>query len=252
MPLGTGWTDPTFLFVVQTFLLVAVYLTYTESLDKALDFLLSPGALLCYFVTFFASRWTSGDAKLEPWEERSAVWYLLNGTVFHFFMDGLAGGFRLGGPLGDMYKLLDKRVAEHRADTLVVLYLEIFIWFPLCLLTARAIRQGLPSRRGLEILICTCHLVGLIMFVGPEIIAGCTSVPAIDPAGGKTGPCWANLSYPPSLNHLLYFWFGFVVANIPWVIVPTRLLFIALSTVEEQVKPRPISVGKPQGQEKQD
>lgn len=252
MPLGTGWTDPTFLFAVQTFLLVAVYLTYTESLEKAGDFLFSPGALMCYVVTYLAFRWTSGDAKLEPWEERSAVWYLLNGTVFHFFMDGLAGGFRLGGPLGDMYKLLDKRVAEHRADTLVVLYLEIFIYFPICLLTARAIRQGLPSRRGLEILICTCHLLGLIFFVGPEIIAGCTSVPAIDPAGGTTGPCWANLSYPPSLNHLLYFWFGFVVANIPWVIVPTRLLFIALSTVEEQTKPRPKSIGKPQGQEKQD
>eukprot|EP00756_Hemistasia_phaeocysticola_P000573 Hpha_TRINITY_DN10413_c0_g1::TRINITY_DN10413_c0_g1_i1::g.193457::m.193457/K01824/EBP; cholestenol Delta-isomerase len=244
---GTGWTDPTYLFVVQTFVLVAVYQVYMVDLDGALDFLLSPGALVCYFVTWFSNWWTKGDAELQPWEERSATWYILNGTVFHLFMDGLAGGFGLGGPLGQMYKLLDKRVADKNVDTLVVLYVEIFIFFPLCILTARAIRQGLPSRRGLEIVTCTCHLLGLVFFVGPELLGGCLNVPTFEPAGGKAGPCGAGLLWPPTVNQLLFFWFGFVFANIPWIIVPSRLLSIALSAVagtEAEAAPRPSSVGR--------
>eukprot|EP01065_Artemidia_motanka_P004029 TRINITY_DN11950_c0_g1_i1.p1 TRINITY_DN11950_c0_g1~~TRINITY_DN11950_c0_g1_i1.p1 ORF type:complete len:243 (+),score=77.18 TRINITY_DN11950_c0_g1_i1:72-800(+) len=231
----TGPLDPTLLFVVMTFCIVAAK---TGDVSQAIAFLTCP-AVIAMYCLIAAAVWWAGNGpqpRLQPWEKRAAMWYLLNGCVFHFFMDGLSGGWGLGGPLGEQYKQLDRRVFEKHPDAWAVLNLELFVMTPLCVLTYRAVRQNLPSRIPLEIMMCTIHICGTVMFILPELLSGCVHVPTDEPAGGEAGPCWVGLLWPPSENQLVMFWFGFVFANIPWCVVPLRLLLTAISAGTNEAK----------------
>ena len=37
-------------------------------------------------------------------------------------------------------------------------------------------------------------------------------------------------------NQLIYFWFGFVFANIPWLTLPLRLLLLAMQAATEEAE----------------
>eukprot|EP01062_Namystynia_karyoxenos_P003851 TRINITY_DN11364_c0_g1_i1.p2 TRINITY_DN11364_c0_g1~~TRINITY_DN11364_c0_g1_i1.p2 ORF type:complete len:294 (+),score=92.43 TRINITY_DN11364_c0_g1_i1:91-882(+) len=226
------WQDPTLVFVLQTFAVVAVA---SGGPAQALAFFTDKATFACFALWYAAWYWGAKcgpQAALEPWELRAANWYLLNGVVFHFFMDGLCGGYGFGGPLGELYKQLDRRVVDKDPGAWTVFNVELFIMTPLCVLTHRAIRQGLPGRHALEVCICTLHIFGTIQFVFSEIVAGCVNVPTAEPAGGANGPCGVGILWPPTMNQLVMFWFGFVFANIPWAIVPARLLYFAYKGAE--------------------
>ena len=47
--------------------------------------------------------------KMTKEEEFSHVWFLVNGTLIHLFMDGLVGGMKWCEPLYNVYSTLDKR-----------------------------------------------------------------------------------------------------------------------------------------------
>ena len=69
-----------------------------------------------------------------------------------------------------------------------------------------------------------CHLFGLVVFAGAEILQGCVHIPAAEPVGGGAGVCGSGILWPPTENQLTYFWVGFVACNVPWVVVPLRLI----------------------------
>lgn len=230
----TGVLDPTLLFVVQT-LGVVVFKAYSEGgSPNVVKFFMDPGTVAFFALWAVSYCWGvfgGKQAKLQPWEQRAASWYLYNGVFFHFFCDGMAGGLGLCGILGELYKFLDKRVVTGDPGIQTVLCVELFIMLPLCLLTFRAIRQGLPSKHALQICTCTFHVFGTIQFVASEAIFDrCKNVPTLEPFGGAEAPHWCGkgMIWPPTENQLIYFWFGFVFANIPWIFLPARLLLLAV------------------------
>ena len=228
-------------------------------------FFLDPGMLLMYALLVAVPLWaatsTSDRASpaLAPWERKAANWMLLNGAVFHVFMDGLCGTFGFGGQLATDYHKLDSRFAHGDPYLKIVTGMELFLYTPLCFLAYRAIVHGfvvfikgtgdasvptpvclgsltivgnacalhssrLPTRPAYNILVSTCHLFGLVVFVGAELLQGCRHIPASEPVGGSAGVCFSNIKWPPTENQFTYFWFGFVLCNIPWVVVPLRLI----------------------------
>lgn len=215
--------DPTIAFSLLTLL---VPCQKAGSLEGIFSFLICPGMIILYVtligVTFWAGR--GKQVKLSPKDRRIANWYLCNGAVFHIFMDGLTGEYGLGGILTTNYRQLDARFLMEPTDPTIWICVncEIFIMAPLCFALYRAIHQGLPSRRPLELIVCTLHLFGLIFFCGCEILQGCVHIPSHDPVGGKNGPCLSNINWTE--NQFTFFWFGFVICNLVWLFTPLYLL----------------------------
>ncbi|CAK9058536.1 unnamed protein product [Durusdinium trenchii] len=216
---------------------------YAEAqLDGIIELFTDPGTLAFLALWAAAYSWGSFGGKqvsLEPWERRKASWYLLNGVFFHFFCDGMAGALGLAGILGRLYPLLDRRVHARDPGACSVLFVELFVMMPLCVLTFRAIRQGKASRHALEICLCSFHIFGTVVFVLSEaFMSGCRNVPTLEPLGGTEAPHWCGkgLIWPPTENQLIYFWFGFVFANIPWLTLPLRLLLLAMQAATEEAE----------------
>ena len=192
-----------------------------SDLCRALWFFADPGMIAMYALLIAVPMWAGkASARLAPWEQKAANWFLLNGAVFHFFMDGLCGTFGYGGQLAIDYHKLDSRFAHGDPYLKVVTGMELFLYTPLCFLAYRAIVRGLPSRGPLVIITSVCHLFGLFVFAGGELVQGCAHIPATDSVGP---PCFSNIKWPPTENQFTFFWFGFVLCNIPWVVVPIRL-----------------------------
>ena len=91
---------------------------------------------------------------------------------------------------------------------------------PACFFTYRAIKQGLPSRYPLELLVALLHSFGMVMFCAVEIYEGNLNVPAVDPIGNAQGR-FANLKFTE--NHVTYWWFAFLVSESIWGIIPFLL-----------------------------
>lgn len=92
------------------------------------------------------------------------LWYLVNGVVFHILFDGLSGSFLLVPLIVDQYQVLDNRFNTHHAVPYVVGIIEIVAMAPACFFAYRAIKQGLPSRYPLELLVALLHAFGMVMF----------------------------------------------------------------------------------------
>ncbi len=63
----------------------------------------------------------------------------------------------------------------------------------------------------LEIVVSVAQLFGAILFMGSEVWWGGIHIP-VD---------W-KLQF--TFNHLLYFWFGFLIANTIWLVIPTYII----------------------------
>eukprot|EP01127_Copromyxa_protea_P003579 TRINITY_DN1337_c0_g1_i1.p1 TRINITY_DN1337_c0_g1~~TRINITY_DN1337_c0_g1_i1.p1 ORF type:complete len:114 (-),score=14.02 TRINITY_DN1337_c0_g1_i1:37-378(-) len=104
---------------------------------------------------------------------------------------------------------------------------------PLCFFAYRAIRQGLPSRYPLELIVSLMHAFGMLMFCAVEIYEGNTNVPAVDPIGNAEGR-FANLGF--SENHITYWWFGFAFSETIWAVIPFLLSVRAFNKIVASFK----------------
>lgn len=226
--------DPTIAFSLITLLVPCIK---AGSFGGVCRFLTCPGMLILYVTLIAVHLWASKgkNVTLSPTDRRIANWYLCNGAVFHIFMDCLTGEYGLGGELTKNYLQLDARFSMEPTNPTVWLcvHAELIVMAPLCFFVYRAILQNLPSRRPLELIVCTLHLFGLAFFAGCEIYDGCIHIPAQDPVGGQQGPCLSNLNFTE--NQFTFFWFGFVICNLVWVFTPLYLMKSAFDHVVQRM-----------------
>ena len=85
----------------------------------------------------------------------------------------------------------------------VLTWIEALIDAPLCYLAFVAYLRGWAIRRPVEIVIATSHIIGTLMFMGPEIYKGLTHVPP--PPNNVGGPAgwfqflvseWTTMRHP--------------------------------------------------------
>eukprot|EP01059_Diplonema_ambulator_P023818 TRINITY_DN39429_c0_g1_i1.p1 TRINITY_DN39429_c0_g1~~TRINITY_DN39429_c0_g1_i1.p1 ORF type:complete len:249 (+),score=54.63 TRINITY_DN39429_c0_g1_i1:44-748(+) len=168
------------------------------------------GTFLGMVLVSLLVRWQGGK-PLAGCERRKARWFLWNGFVIHFLMDGMVGGFGQIPLLLAQYEVVDKRYNSVRETgtysiPVTIAFLEVFIWTPLCVATYYAIRRGLPSAAPLQLCTALLQLIGTIIFTLPEVLEGFPNI-VTDP----------HLEF--TLHHITYFWFGFGL-NFLWVVVP--------------------------------
>ena len=105
---------------------------------------------------------------------------------------------------------ITNRYADKQSDAVMVAYVEIFMQSPACLITYLCYCWNHPLKYPMEIITCTLHFVGTIMFAVPVILNGFKCVNAD----------W-NLEF--TFEHIVFFWFAYGI-NIMWIIVPLTLL----------------------------
>ena len=238
-------TDPSFIF----FIFCAVVPAIQEGNPLFfLKFCLSPLMAICYLLTYVVWKWAHhGDqVKLTKSQRRAAMWYLINGIVFHFLMDFAVGtlkwdhrdfGFgnwRGTDTLQKNYFLMDKRYGCVESYMKVSSekcpgeagYVAMLTWIELvdalfCFLVFRAYVQNLPSRAPLEIAVCSSHFIGTVMFVGAEWWDGMQNTPRYYPIGQKSGKYkFLDPKAEGFQDQVAYFYFAYLFCNPVWLIVP--------------------------------
>eukprot|EP01064_Diplonema_japonicum_P010741 TRINITY_DN17975_c0_g4_i1.p1 TRINITY_DN17975_c0_g4~~TRINITY_DN17975_c0_g4_i1.p1 ORF type:complete len:249 (+),score=50.92 TRINITY_DN17975_c0_g4_i1:44-748(+) len=207
-----GVLDPTAILCLMCVVIPAVKepdTTYEERLSFATDPLVVGTFLSMVLFSLFV-RW-QGCVELSAKDRRKARWYLWNGFVIHFLMDGCVGGLGQVPLLLKQYLAVDPRYASVATSgsysvPVVIALLEMSIWAPLCLLSYYSMRRGLTWSPAVQLLTSALHLVGTIAFVLPEVLEGFPNI-VTDP----------NLEF--TMHHITYFWFGFGL-NVLWIVVP--------------------------------
>eukprot|EP00054_Salpingoeca_dolichothecata_P019712 m.122891 g.122891 ORF g.122891 m.122891 type:complete len:245 (+) comp23363_c0_seq1:81-815(+) len=226
----SGFTDPMVLF---TCLCVAVPVLKADSTDEIIQFFREPAVIFTFGVLLATILISIRKAKpVQPWEIRSANWYLMNGTVIHILMDGLVGVFGKVPLIYRQYLVLDRRFQTHDAVPVIAGATELFVMGPLCLLAYYAIYNQQPWRYPLELVIAIFQLFGTIFFAGAEIYNGCVNVPADYPVGAGGAGCFGE----PKLEeyYFTFYYFGFWFCNTIWIIVPIRLAWAATCAISER------------------
>jgi hypothetical protein len=196
--------------------------------SRALGYFADPFLLGSLFLTGAAAWVTSRSPERKPLslrDHRAALWYLLNGTVIHILMDGLVGAFHVLPLMNENYEKLDLRFTRPWGDErgsciLSVSLMELFVKGPLCILLFHAYHTRKSYTDALELLVCALQLYGCIMFSGTELLHGMSNLP-VD---------W-NLEF--TKEHLLHFWFAFVVCEPIWIVVPIWLGWRAFQRATE-------------------
>jgi len=205
-----------------------------------IDSALSPGFVFTVIVTFLVYQIahdaeygkTSSLTMGEKWISR---WYLWNGAVFHMLMDGFSGSFSntfAGVPLiANQYEKLDRRFNTANPDHSTIWtvgVLELFVMTPLCFYCYIGMNKGWASRWPMELIVGVCHIFGMLVFCLTEIKDGQRNIPGTNPIGGDNGlfehAKWDN-------EHLTFYWFGFVVCNLVWFVVPYLRIAAAVERV---------------------
>lgn len=141
-----------------------------------------------------------------------ASWFLLNGAIIHIFMDGLIGVFKVCRPFQRHYAKLDKRYGEGDATVDVISLLELFLYGPASLVLYYAYYTRRTWRYPLEIAVSCFQMYGAILFVFTEVWYDFAHLPA-------------DRKFEFKFDHLLYFWFGFWVANSIWFVIPSWVIY---------------------------
>lgn len=127
-------------------------------------------------------------------------------------MDGLMGVFKLCPPFQRHYAALDVRYATSDATVDVVSLVELFLMGPGSLALYYAIHTKKDWRHPFTILVSAFQLFGGILFVFTEVWWGGIHIPV-------------DFNFEFTFHHILYFWFGFLAANMVWFIVPSYLIY---------------------------
>jgi len=180
--------------------------------------------ILTYLIYYIGEDEQHGRpvAKLSRSCRWTAMWYLLNGCFFHLLLDGFTGTFQMVPFILTQYNQLDRRFSPSNPTHTVpwtVGLIEMFVMAPLCFYCYIAIKKGWSSRWPVEIIVSVCHVFGMVIFCVTEIKDGQTNIPAGKPIGDRVGGLFAHRDFSDN-DQLTFYWFGFVVCNIVWAVVP--------------------------------
>lgn len=175
-----------------------------------------------------------------------ARWYLQNALVTHLLMDGISGIYNVFPIMHEVYLELDERFHEPLSVKGIIatmtVQMELFFMCPLSLLLYYGYRchvNGVYTIKdnssgnngnngsytmarypawvyGLEIIVSVLHISGTYFYDIAEWVhivfnTGLASVPV-------------DWNFEFTLDYLLYFWFGFVIAPIFWIVVPIYMI----------------------------
>lgn len=181
-------------------------------------------AILCLIIYYIFASMFYRRHIVSPIEHVVASWFLHNGGVIHMAMEGLGAGWNLWHEVNESYQLIDKRfdfsthdLTIKNFDVFLITQLELFVWSPLCLLTAVSFSCQSKHRYLLSIITSVCHIVGTIFFVAPPIYNQCLDLPPFDIAG-----CFPDIT-PFSM---IFYYLAFGV-NFIWIIFPLCVIFWA-------------------------
>jgi len=228
--------DPTTAFVLLVFTIMVGNAVKDNNYKSLTDFALSPNVVFTVVVTFLVYH-IGNDSEygktcnLTTKENFLSRWYLWNGAVFHMLMDGFGGSFNAVPLVVDQYAKLDRRfnpAHSHNSVVWTVGLIELVVMTPLCFYCYIAIKKGWASRWPMEIIVGVCHIFGMLVFCITEIKDGQRNIPAVTPIGGHNGwfehAKWDN-------EHLTFYWFGFVICNLVWFVVP----YLRISAAVEHI-----------------
>jgi len=218
--LAKALPDPTAAFSVSVLLLM-FYMGGSAPNNDPLSFITNPFVLWGLFLGAAAYQLSKNDSvTLTVADSWAANWYLFNAFFFHLILDGFGAAFDRIPLVATQYEKLDKRYLSggNVSVPYTVALIEVFFMAPLCFLAYYFIKTGNPHRYVVEIVVSTAQFIGLIVFCGVEIFDGNLNVPAHKPVGTKEGR-WANIN-DFSFDYIVYYWFGFWLANAIWAVVP--------------------------------
>ncbi|KAH7313383.1 Emopamil-binding protein [Stachybotrys elegans] len=153
--------------------------------------------------------------RLGPADRFAAAWFALCGFL-HVAFEGyyiynraeIIGQSALFAQLWKEYCLSDSRYLTSDVFTVTIETITVFAWGPLSWLTVFAILSDAPSiRHVLQIVVCTAHLYGVILYYGTN---------------------WTEMQFHGvaySRPEFLYFWVYYIGFNLPWAVVPFGLLY---------------------------
>lgn len=173
----------------------------------------------------------NSSVTLSNRQSMIARWYLLNGLIIHFLLDGTSGVWQWWTIMGNEYLKLDKRFEEPLSGigimATMATQMELIVMFPLCMIAYYAYRCHVLNFNGktavyppwvyvLEVMVACFQLCGTWFYNGTEVVH------IILRTGVESVPVDWKLEF--TLDYIVYFWFAFVFCPIIWVIVPIWMI----------------------------
>ena len=158
------------------------------SADRVRAHLTDPANLAWLAYTVLAAVVAGSASKLRASESLAAGWFLWNGAIIHLAMDGLVGGYHNWPLMDKSYRILDRRANDDVPEsqggppygqamiTWTIFNCELFIHSSLCFISYVGIVRRAPWRQPFEIMALTWQLVGAVLFIVPELLAGCANL----------------------------------------------------------------------------
>ncbi|KAI1417765.1 EBP-domain-containing protein [Hypoxylon sp. FL1857] len=152
-------------------------------------------------------------------------WFVINGCL-HCFFEGyfvlnhatIASSQNVFAQLWKEYALSDSRYLTSDFFMLSIESITVFVWGPLCFANAVSIVRGSPARHVLRIVVCIAHLYGVALYYSTTLYETYF-----------TGRSHSRPEFP-------YFWVYLIGFNLPWVIIPSVLLYDSIETVTGAMK----------------
>jgi hypothetical protein len=258
--------DPTFLFAVSVLAIPPIKdLFILGNAADALAYLYHPAMLFFYAALAIIPQLIPATVKLSVKDQRLANWWLVCAIAFHIITDCWVGVFHWLPGMDREFKLLDRRFQYDEAVVSITGLTEFFVHMPLCLLTYRAIRQGRPERYALGCVFCFLlfafffffefffdsqtfffvieaaiagiQMTGAFEFALTAVWNGLVDIPGTNPVGTPEG-VFANATF--SIDHIIYFWFGFVICELVWVVVPAWIIHNAMTELNAIFKAKKV------------
>ena len=227
-------TDPSVLFALSIIAAPLGLVNYPElQIEASKQYLMNPAIIGCTIL------WLAIEILYSVKSKKSIIahWYLIDGIFFHFLLDPLSGLFQLTDLMSKQYGKLDKRYILPFDDEGLIVnlvsLLELFVMAPICLyiyygyykyfgrkknqnITNTKAKRGILLIYSLEIIVSTVQLIGTFFYDGQELIH------IIRADGKEIVDVDYNLSF--TFHHIFYFWFGVVIAQLPWIFVPIYMI----------------------------
>ena len=247
-----GATNPLFLFAITACIILDVFPQVVSFLDVVLSLRRSTNRSQ---VEQNAGKQNGKKEKkvqgsgstIELSYKQSLItrWYLLNGLIIHFMMDGISGNYNLFPMMHESYLKLDERFVYPLSASGVIatltMHLELLTMVPLCLIVYYGYRcHALASIKinktenfaiypswvyCLEIIIAILQIVGTWFYAGAEILH------IVFGTGLESVPVDWKLEF--SKDHIIFFWFAFVAIPPVWVFVPLYMIKRAIGDLDQ-------------------
>ena len=227
-------TDPSVLFALSVIIAPLGLVNYPQlQIDASIKYLMNPAIIGCTVLWLAIEIFCSIKSKKSV----IAHWYLMNGIFFHLLLDPLSGLFQITDLMSTQYGKLDKRYILPFDDEGLIVnlvsLLELIFMAPICLyiyygyykyfgrknkknITNTNAKRGILLIYSLEIIVSTLQLIGTFFYDGQELIH------IIKGDGKEIINIDYNLSF--TFEHIFYFWFGFIIAQLPWIFVPIFMI----------------------------